>query len=130
MESPVIQLVRQRSEGDCGIAVLAMYLRLSYEDVLIAAGQIDQNIHHKGMWNWQIKETARVLGVPLKQKRKWDLETAEGILILSSTTHYDHVVVLKDGLLFDTELCVWEPDVLFALKNYKATMLLQRRDEE
>lgn len=125
-ESPVIQLVLQRSEGDCCIAVLAMYLGLSYEDVLAAAAQIDQNIHHKGMWNWQIKETARVLGVNLKQRRKWDYDTADGVLVLTSKTHFDHVVVLTSGLIFDTEGCVWAPDVFMSYKHYRATLLLTR----
>lgn len=130
MDSPVIQVVLQRSDADCAIAVLAMYLGISYNDVFAAAAQFDRNIHHKGMWDSQIRQTAELLGVPLTRKRKWDMETAEGILLLASKRYCDHVVVLKSGLLFDTDGCVWMPEVLIAWKKYKITGLLQRRDEE
>ena len=125
-ESPVIQVIAQRTDSDCVIAVLAMYLGLSYEDVLTAAAQIDQKAHRRGLYLPQIEKTAKILGVKLRRKKSWDLETSEGILSIEGKT-YSHVVVLKAGLIFDTNSCVWEPSVYFLNEHYIPMLLLQRR---
>ena len=127
-ESPVITIVVQRAEADCGIVVLAMYLGRTYEDVLVAAAQLDTKIHKRGMWVRQIEATALALGVKLRRRHQWDIDTSEGILSLNSTTmrREAHVVVLKNGLIFDTDGSVWEPDVFFATARFKPTILLER----
>ena len=125
-ESPVIQLIAQRTENDCVIATLAMYLGLSYEDVLVAAAQIDQKAHHRGLYVPQIERVAKILGVRLRRKKTWDLEMSEGILSVEGKSE-SHVVVLKAGLIFDTNSCVWEPSVYFLNEHYTPMLLLQRR---
>lgn len=127
-ESPVIQIIQQRTDADCGIAVLAMYLGESYEDVLALASRVELGSHRLGMWIKHIEATAKLIGKPLRRRRKWDFETSEGILSLTHLTFEDdHVVVLKAGLIFDTDGTVWEPETYFATKQYKPTLLLEKK---
>ncbi len=90
------------------------------------AARVGHKIHRKGMYLNQIQETAAALGVTLCRRRKWDLETSEGILSLSGRE--GHVVVLKAGLIFDTNGCIWEPDSFLLNEGYTPTLLLQRRN--
>ena len=128
----VLKMVAQRTEADCTIVAIAMFLGETYEDVLAtAAASQGEPSHHRGMWNRQMKEVANILGTELVEKHKWDEENAEGILVLKSTVERDdssHVVVLKNGLIFDGDLSVWEPDVFFAHYNYKAWAILIRKE--
>jgi hypothetical protein len=110
--SPMVRIVTQRSEGDCGICALAMFLEMSYEDVFAAAvtETHSRRLHHSGMYSRQIKGTAAALGVRLRQRRKWDMETDTGLVILWFNRQSSHVALLKCGLIFDTDGTVWEPD--------------------
>lgn len=129
----VIKMVQQRTGDDCTIVALAMFLDETYEDVLAcAAAGIDFQVHHKGMWNKQMIQVADIMGTPLREKHKWDEETAEGIVILKSAVKKDpntHVVVLKDGLIFDGDLSVWEPDVYYTHYQWKPWAILVRREK-
>ena len=133
-ESPVLQIVLQRSQADCAIAVLASYLGKTYEDVLAAAAtlQLDPKIHRRGMWTHQMEKTAEALGVRLRRHRKWDLDTSEGILCLfqgNKSGDVSHVVILKGGYIFDMDGgTVWEPDVYLSVERYKPTLLVSREE--
>lgn len=118
-ELTCVRVVEQRGEGDCCIAVLAMLLGMSYEDVLAAASQtMGAKVHREGMWTHQILRTAKAIGSPLKKKKSWDLETDTGIVVLENT-YASHVVVAWEGLLLDTSGTIWQPDVY--LKHYEYT---------
>ena len=133
-EQAVVHIVCQRGDGDCAIAAIAMYLGVSYEDVLAAAvtrgKKPDHTIHRRGFYTPAIIQTAKRLGVKLKHTRHVDLEASNGILGLVSQKRGepDHVVLLREGLLFDTDGSVWEPDVYFAHHHYQPTDLITRRD--
>ena len=120
---PIIRVIVQRGDGDCAIAVLAMYLGLNYEDILSVATQTLKRplLHRAGMWTKDIRQTAEALGVPLKLRRKFDLETANGILILRG-----HVAVLRDGMVVDSsDGTIWDADV-YVSQNDKVTGLLTK----
>jgi hypothetical protein len=131
--SPMVRVVTQRGDGDCGICALAMFLDRSYEDVFAAAvtETHSQRLHHSGMWSKQIKLTAAALGVRLRQKRKWDMDTATGLIILSFKRS-SHVALLKNGLIFDTDGYVWEPDAycLAFEAEAKALYVVDEREEQ
>lgn len=127
-DDPVLRVITQRGDNDCAIVVLAMYLGCTYEDVLGVAAQLDSKIHKRGMWIRQMEAVAYALNIPLKRTRRWDIDTSSGILALNRTGNLAHVVVLRAGLIFDTDGTVWEPDVFFAVSKYKPTILLERRD--
>ena len=129
--NPVVNIVLARSDGDCAIVVLAMYLGRSYEDVLGQAAQLDAEIHRRGMWVHQIERTAKALGVPLRRRRSYDLEEDDGILSLDSTNgEAAHVVLLRAGLIFNVNGTVWEPDVYLSHEKYAPKCLLVRKNDE
>ena len=125
---PIVRVVTSRSDGDCVIVALAMYLGLSYEDVLAAAADvIGPNVHHEGMWTKQIVKTAKTLGTGLTKKRKWDIETSNGILVLFNAKEDTHVVLLCQGMIIDCDGTIWEPDVYFSYSKYNPTLLLTHK---
>jgi ABC-type bacteriocin/lantibiotic exporter with double-glycine peptidase domain len=119
MDAPVLMVVQQRFPMDCGVACLAMICGVSYENALVAVAQDTPNVCISGMWTKQFQAAAKRLGYRLRQKRRPDLEQDTGILGLSCKTWPgDHVVVLREGLIIETDGTLWEPDVF--LRHYKA----------
>ena len=103
---------------DCAVACLAMFCGVSYEQALLASGAVLE----KGMQTRKIQATARRLGRPLKFCRTVDLETDTGLLAVRSVKwKHDHLVVLKEGLVVDTDASLWDVDVFLAA--YQATVL-------
>jgi ABC-type bacteriocin/lantibiotic exporter with double-glycine peptidase domain len=132
---PIVQIVVQRAEGDCAIAALAMFLGFSYEDVLAAAVTREKTrttpkVHRRGMFTSEIVKTAKRLGVALRSTSKFDPETANGLLGLVplDDTQPEHIVLLREGLIFDTDGCCWEPDVFYAHYRYVPTDIIVRRE--
>jgi ABC-type bacteriocin/lantibiotic exporter with double-glycine peptidase domain len=124
---PVLRVVTARDCGDCGVCCLAMILGYSYEDIFAVAVGVTQNVevHTAGMWIRQIVKIAEILGVTLHRRRKWDLETSCGILSLHNTKrNLGHVVVLKNGMIFDVDGTVWEASVYLENSAYAVKSLL------
>lgn len=103
--TPLVTLVGQRHDNDCGVACLAMYLGISYEDALIAFEGEATEVMKKGVWWSQLKRAAAKHGVRMVIRRKWS-STDEGILEIKYRKQW-HVVVLRHGLIFDTNYKVW-----------------------
>ena len=94
---------------DCGVACLAMLLSVSYEDALLAMGR------YTGAYIREVKAAAKRLKKPLRFTRKFDLENDTGILAVKSEKwRTDHLVVLKDGLIVDTDGSIWDHDVFMS----------------
>jgi predicted double-glycine peptidase len=102
---PMIAMVRQRHDNDCGVACLAMYLGISYEDALIAFGGEAPEVLRSGVFWSQLKRAAANHGIKMVLRRKWE-PTDEGILQVRYRKDH-HVVVLRHGLIFDTDYRVW-----------------------
>lgn len=74
-------IVRQRGDQDCGIACLAMYAEVSYEDAYVAVTRVDRVTRGKrGLDNRELVRAAKYLGIVLVPTRKFDLDDDEGIL--------------------------------------------------
>ena len=115
---PLVQLVQRRTDFDCGLVAIAMYFGLSYEDTLAHAAQVtDVKVHRKGVFVTQIQRIAKQMGVQLVAKRTWDIENDFGILVgdylLDNGVKDRHAVLLKQGLIWDVDLGVWEPEDYF-----------------
>jgi hypothetical protein len=122
---PVIRIVPQRNDSDCAIATLAMLSGLPYEDVLIAAARTAEC--ETGMYLTQIQKVASELGIELVAKKsgRYDIESDTGILRVSDRKAKNyHVVVLRRGLVIETDGSLWDADVYLASKRYKAGSLL------
>jgi hypothetical protein len=101
----VQRVIVQREQSDCGVAALASYLGMSYEDVLRAVAVEDRNQGRCGLWVRTMKRIASILGHTLRQRRAIDWEDGYGLLLLP-----DHVVVLRNGLVFDGDGTIWDAD--------------------
>lgn len=119
----VTRIVPGRERNDCAICVLAMYLGVSYEDVLRMVAVRDRpNQGRQGLRLREIERIARALGTPLRRHRKYDLATAYGILSLPN-----HVVLARGGLIVDPEPAggsLWEIDDYFHAYNVRPGFLL------
>ncbi len=121
--TPFLQVVPQRHKTDCSVACLAMLLGVSYEEALLAL-HVPRVVTH-GVMVRHVIAAAKRLGKPLRFQRKFDLETDTGILgIRSVVWPMEHLVVLKDGLIVDTDATIWEADVFLSAYKAKAISLL------
>lgn len=103
-----------------------MILGKSYEETLMA---FDYNVMREGATTRQVKTAARYLGFKLIWSRKLgDLDTETGIICVRSPKWpSDHLVILKDGMIVDTDATVWDQDVYMAA--YEATPISIMRVE-
>ena len=109
----VMQHVRAREKADCAIVALAMYLGQTYEDVLRATAEVDRKYKGKeGLWETEIKRVAKALGYSLKKKSRVNLDEDHGILCMPN-----HVTVLKNGLIFDSDGAIWEAEDYLAFSK-------------
>ena len=116
---PFLKIQLQRHPMDCAVVCLAMLLGLEYEEVLMA---FRHNVMAEGATLKQLRTAATRLGHKIHEKPHFDMDTATGIIdVRSGQWHNDHLVVLKDGMIFDTDATVWEADVF--LSAYAATPL-------
>ena len=123
---PKIHVVTQRyGRSDCSVACLAMLLKLPYEDVLV---RFRHNVMAEGATTRQIQAVARLLGTPLRYRTRVDLEQDAGILCVGSKDwSTDHVVMLQNELVIDTDASVWDADVFLTAHNATANGLLVPR---
>jgi hypothetical protein len=104
----------QREPTDCGIVALAMYLGVSYEDVLRAVSVTDRCQGRGGLWTRTLQRVSKRLGHTLKIRRRFDLEDY-GVIRLP-----DHAAVLRSGLVLNTDGTVWDADEF--LSHQKVTI--------
>jgi ABC-type bacteriocin/lantibiotic exporter with double-glycine peptidase domain len=112
MATPFLRVEIQRHGKDCGVACLAMLLGLSYESTLMA---FRHNVMANGATIRQLLAAAKRLGYQLHWTRKVDIENDTGLLALRSVQWpSEHLVLLKDELIIDTDATIWEQDVYLA----------------
>lgn len=127
---PVVSMVPQRHAGDCGVACLAMFLSVSYEEALLAFSEEALTVLRRGVHWPHLVRAGALLGATLKVRRKWDAETDEGIVHVRFRSGAAHVVVLRGGLFFETNFDVWEPDDYWAAFKAKPGSILVLEDTE
>lgn len=111
----VIRVELQREQADCAISALAMYLGLSYEDVLRAVAVVDRDQGRTGLWTRTLQRIAAALGERLVIRKAIDWEDSYGIVRFPN-----HAAVLKNGLIINTDGTVWEADAFLAAGKYRA----------
>ena len=125
---PYLQVVPQRHNFDCAVACLAMLLNKDYETTLLAFNSLAPLVH--GVRTRDVKQAAVALGTRLKLSRKWDLEEDTGILAVRSPRwKVDHLVVLKEGLVIDTDASIWEVAVYLQAYEAKVLSILTKEGE-
>lgn len=126
MELPIIKVTAQRFPMDCSVACLAMICGVSYENALVALAQDVPNVCATGAWQKNLTKAARLLGVRLVSRKRFDLESDTGILWTTADTRPKtaHLVVLWEGRIIDTDNGLYMQDVYFSVTQSKPTMLL------
>jgi len=108
---PYLSVIPQRSTNDCCVVCVAMLLGVTYEAALLAFGAEPL----QGSRTREVRAAGKRLGVTLRWSRKFDLETDTGMLAMRSDKwHMDHVAVLREGLIIDTDASIWEVDTYLA----------------
>jgi len=106
------RIVPGREPNDCAISVLAMYLGVSYEDVLRQVAVLDRPYQgRQGLILREVIRIARSLGTVIRRQRKFDILTAYGMLSLPH-----HIVLLRAGVIVDPEpggATLWEVEDFF-----------------
>lgn len=121
--TPFLSVIPQRHGMDCAVACLAMLLNVSYETALLAFGT--PAVLTGGAEVRAVKAAAKRLRQPLRLRLAFDLETDTGILgVRSAKWATEHLVVLKDGLIVDTDATIWDADVFLAAYDAQAVSLL------
>jgi hypothetical protein len=121
-------LVCGREKNDCAITVLAMYLGVSYEDVLrqVAVRDVPYQGRH-GLRLKEIERIARAMRTPLKRLRRFDILNAYGMLSLPH-----HIVLLRSGVILDPEpggVTMWEVEDYFHAYPVNPGVLLVARED-
>lgn len=128
MTQPLVSMVPQRHRADCAAAITAMFLRISYEEALLALSQESPELIRKGVWFTELQRAAKAMGVPLKLKRRWNADLDDGIAHIRFKWGGNHVVLLRAGLFFDTNFEVWHPADYLKARKAKTGSLLVRED--
>lgn len=119
--TPYLNVIPQRAALDCAVACVAMLCGVTYEAALLAFKR--EPIH--GVRTRDIHAAARRLGHPLRWSRVFDLENDTGLLSVRSTKwKTDHLVVLKEGLIVDTDATLWEADIYLAAYDARPMSLM------
>lgn len=119
MSAPVNRIESRRQSHDCAMWSLSVYLGMPYERVCEKVAALYRDRGESGLTKAQMQKTAQALGVALVGKRKPDLAEDYGMLIVE-----DHVVVLRNGLVFDTDATVWDVDDWLRNNGYSCCALL------
>jgi ABC-type bacteriocin/lantibiotic exporter with double-glycine peptidase domain len=119
----VTRLLPGRERNDCAICVLAMYLGVSYEDVLRRVAVQDRPYQgRQGLRLHEVERLARNMGTPLRRLRKYDILTSYGMLSLPH-----HLVLLRAGIIVDPEpggASMWEVEDYFHAYKVRPGFLL------
>jgi ABC-type bacteriocin/lantibiotic exporter with double-glycine peptidase domain len=127
-----IRLYSKRGNADCAIAALASYLRVDYEEVLIAAAKARGNVWKKGLNCPQMINIGKRLGFALHWRKITadTLDEATGVL---AVRHYDapqteHALLIVEGVVYESEdhpVTRWDVDAYLRTRNAYPSQLLE-----
>ncbi len=130
---PAVLPVTHQHGNTCSLICLHMLSGVSFEAVVSEARKVSKH-WAKGLWGTEILRLARRLGVTLVPKRKWDWETAVGILGVDTKETGGkwaaHTVILWYGIVYDPwERLLYTPELFQLLKAVRVKVLYQMEEE-
>lgn len=122
-----MRVIAQRYGLDCAVACVAMLCEVSYEESLLA---FDHMVFREGAKISQVKAAAKRLGRTLRwSKHQPDLDEATGILCVGSDRWpNDHLVILWNGHIIDTDCTIWEHEVYMKAYHTRVMGILTLRE--
>ena len=124
MALPVVKMVVSRQDNDCALCALAMLTGTDYNDVLLAVNKVDTVAGKRGLWSTQITKAGALLGFTFRTKRKFDIENDTGILNVKFPDGEEHAILLKGGMVFNSDGTIWEVEDYIAAEKLKVGCLL------
>lgn len=121
-----VQPIIQVGASDCAVAAMAMYLNMPYRRVSEAAMAITPKVHLRGLYETEMRATAKRLGVTLTAHRAPvpDISERTGILCVK-TRRVQHAAVLFEGVIVDPkDGQLWNLETWVATKCWHVTALL------
>lgn len=126
-------LIAQRKGRDCGVAALAMFAMVAYEDAYIAVVRVDPAFRGgEGLHNHEIVKAAFHLGIVLEPTRTFDLDDDEGVLRLrwngskGKRNRGGHFVTVRNGQIFcPSDVMVYPWREYLALSDARPGTLLK-----
>jgi hypothetical protein len=110
----------RRKSNDCAIWALSIYLGIAYENVYEKTVKLEgPRVLEGGLYTPAIQRVAKALGHRLTLRKRPDLSEEYGLLLVS-----DHVVMLRNGLVLDTDATVWDVDAWLHHHKYSVYGLL------
>jgi hypothetical protein len=99
-------VVKQRGEGDCGVAAIAMVAGRSYAQTARAVAKVDPlRRGSRGLYDRELLVVGALLGVRLEPTRRFNLDRDAGVLRVhpnsarSSVHKWGHFVAVREGLI-------------------------------
>lgn len=125
----MFKVIAQRQPQDCGIACLAMFLTVSYEDANEAVLLANHSSAKKGLYLTSLVRAAARLGVTLKARRPSHpaYKLLDGILVIKHPK-WEHFVVVYQNRIIDPDMgTVWKwQDYFLAHPECSSQTLLTR----
>lgn len=119
-----LRLVPMRRDSDCGVAAFATLLGLPYEDAAEVITQTNGKLG-KGLYLTSLQRAAKALSKKLLQRKRFDLDEAEGILWVDGGSRMQHFVVLTEGRIYDpADNTLWDALDYFTATTSKPRTLL------
>lgn len=117
MQAPTLKIIASRAPSDCAVCCIAMLCGLTYDKALEG---FHHNVSVMGATGHQIIKASKRLKRPLKWKKApIDVENQTGVLMIEAAKwDFNHLVVLKEGQVIDTDSTLWDVDIF--LETYKA----------
>jgi hypothetical protein len=124
MGAPVNRIESRRQSADCATWALGTYLGIPYETVHLKVLELDRSKGKRGLHIATIRRVAAALLRPLvKRPASRVTDESYGILSVYDKTE-GHVVVLRNGLVFDTDATVHDLDAWLAVRQFTVDVLL------
>jgi hypothetical protein len=121
--TPIAVCPVMQTGDDCAIVAMSMYTGLPYPHVAAAVAAMAPRAFLRGMWTKEMQRIAKLLGVTLKYRRKFDHE-GTGILLLQLEDGC-HAVLLFQGVVINPgDGQVWDYDAYLAKSKAKPLGLL------
>lgn len=122
-----IHLVSQTgSHHDCGVAALALFAGVLYEDALVAFDR-PSTVLKRGVYWTEVVSAAKRLGIKSTVRRRFNVNEDTGILRMKDLNKDEHMVYLWAGRVVDGSEEAWlYPSDYFDHGGYDPTGLLVR----
>ena len=108
MGAPIMRVEPRRQSNDCAVWALNTYLGIPYDEVWQTVLKLDRSKGKNGLHTRTIRRVAEALGRPLQRLPPSKItEDSYGVLVISEKDT-GHAVVVRNGLVFDTDSTVWD----------------------